>query len=266
MKIELTGQHATILGGAGTIGLAVAEAFAQAGADVTLWDQAAAVSAVAAELAGRVATRVKGFVVDATDEAAVRQRAAALPAANCHNVICAAAVGSGMFGKPFWRLQPSDWRRVLEVNILGTVHAAHAMADLLIETQGTLLFLSSVAGQIGSPTDPPYSASKAALINFAQCAARDFARHGVRVNTICPGMVKTPLNQRVWQSWQDADPDSHDSDYDTWAEEKIRQVTPLNRWQTPEDMAALALFLASPLARNITGQTLNVDGGQVMHW
>ena len=69
-----------------------------------------------------------------------------------------------------------------------------------------MLFLASVAGQIGSQTDPPYSASKAGLINFAQCAAKDLAPFGVRVNTLCPGMVKTALNRSVWEAWAATQP------------------------------------------------------------
>ncbi len=92
------------------------------------------------------------------------------------------------------------------------------------------------------------------------------APHNVRVNTICPGMVKTELNRSVWQAWNDRQPDGAKTSYEDWAEDKIRKLTPLGRWQTPEDIAALAVFLASPRAENITGQTLNVDGGWVMHW
>src|SRR5205807_7413007 len=94
----------------------------------------------------------------------------------------------------------------------------------LVQAQtGTMLFLSSVAGQIGSQTDPPYSASKAALINFAQCAARDLAPHGVRVNTLCPGMVKTPLNRAVWEAWYRQQPEDRRQTYEEWAGQKIRR-------------------------------------------
>ncbi len=128
-----------------------------------------------------------------------------------------------------------------------------------------MLFLVSVAGQIGSQTDPPYSAAKAGLINFMQCAAKDLAPYGVRVNALSPGMVKTDLNEAVWRAGQAALPDAARQDYETWGSEKIRKVSPLGRWQTPEEFAAMAVFLASDHARNITGQTLNIDGGQVMH-
>jgi NAD(P)-dependent dehydrogenase (short-subunit alcohol dehydrogenase family) len=123
-----------------------------------------------------------------------------------------------------------------------------------------------VAGQIGSQTDPPYSASKAALINFAQCAAKDLAAYNVRVNTLCPGMVKTAVNRAVWEAWTRQQPPEKRQTYEEWADEKVRRMVPLGRWQTPEDIAAMAVFLASSRAANVTGQTINVDGGFVMHW
>jgi NAD(P)-dependent dehydrogenase (short-subunit alcohol dehydrogenase family) len=162
---------------------------------------------------------------------------------------------------------PAAWERVLRVNLVGAVNVAHAFAPVLAQARrGTLLFLASVAGQIGSPTDPPYSASKAGLINFAQCAARDLAPYGVRVNTVCPGMVDTPLNRAVWQAWADRQPAAERRSYEEWAADKIGRLVPLGRWQTPEDVAAMAVFLASARADNVTGQTINVDGGYVMHW
>jgi 2-hydroxycyclohexanecarboxyl-CoA dehydrogenase len=147
------------------------------------------------------------------------------------------------------------------------VNVGHAVAPGMRERQtGTMVFLASVAGQIGSQTDPPYSASKAANINFAQCLAKDLAPHGVRVNTVCPGMVQTPLNRGVWQAWHDSQPDDAKRSYEDWAAEKIRNIVPLGRWQSPADIADMVVFLSSARAANVTGQTINVDGGFVMHW
>ncbi len=179
----------------------------------------------------------------------------------------AAAVGSSKFGFPFTNLTPADWPRVLEVNIMGMTHVAHAVAPAMVARQrGTMIFIASVAGQMGSQTDPPYSASKAANINFAQCMAKDLAPHGVRVNTICPGMVETPLNKSVWQAWHDQQPPAARKSYADWAGEKVKTVIPLGRWQTPDDIADMAVFLSSERAGQVTGQTINVDGGFVMHW
>ena len=164
----------------------------------------------------------------------------------CDHVVFAVGVGSGKFGFPFWNLEPADWDHVLRVNLVGAVNVAHAVAPSLVKARaGTMLFISSIAGQIGSQTDPPYSAAKAGLINFAQCAAKDFAPYGVRVNTICPGMVKTPLNRSVWEAWHRQEPEPTRLSYEDWTAEKIKKLVPLNRWQEPEDIAAMAVFLAS---------------------
>ena len=119
---------------------------------------------------------------------------------------------------------------------------------------------------MGSQTDPPYSASKAGVINFAQCAAKDLGPYGVRVNSICPGMVRSDLNRSVWQAWTETDEGKKNPQtYEEWAREKIHRVSPLGRWQEAEDLANMTVFLASPRARVVTGQTVNVDGGFVMH-
>ncbi len=253
--MNLADQRVAVLGSARGIGRAIAEGFVAEGCRVWGFDRAAD----AAPLAGL--THVTG---DVTRYDEVRAFADSMDAAD-HVVFCV-GVGSGKFGFPFWNLEPADWARVLEINLVAAVNTAHAFAPKLIARGGgSMLFLVSVAGQIGSQTDPPYSAAKAGLINFTQCAAKDFAPHGVRVNALSPGMVKTDLNQSVWAAGQEKLPPAARQDYEAWASEKIRKVSPLGRWQTPPEFAAMAVFLASDHARNITGQTINIDGGQVMH-
>jgi NAD(P)-dependent dehydrogenase (short-subunit alcohol dehydrogenase family) len=269
VDLKLAGQTAVIVGGARGIGRAIAVVFAAEGAAVALIDHDAEVMSAAREIEQRHPVRSKAFLGDVTDFEAMR--AAAQEARSffgcIDHVVFAVAIGSGKYGFPFWNLEPADWDRILQVNVVGAVNVAHAFAPALVEARsGTMLFLASVAGQIGSQTDPPYSASKAALINFAQCAAKDLAPHGVRVNTLCPGMVQTALNRSVWEAWARQQPAENRMSYEEWAGDKIRRLVPLGRWQEPEDIAAMAVFLASERARNITGQTVNVDGGFVMHW
>jgi 2-hydroxycyclohexanecarboxyl-CoA dehydrogenase len=79
-------------------------------------------------------------------------------------------------------------------------------------------------------------------------------------------MVQTPLNRSVYEAWAREQPEAGRPSYEEWTAEKIQKLVPLNRWQEPEDIAAMAVFLASSRGRNITGQTINVDGGYVMHW
>jgi NAD(P)-dependent dehydrogenase (short-subunit alcohol dehydrogenase family) len=264
MNLELTGQVAVVVGGARGLGHAIATTFVAEGARVALVDVSADVQDSAKALGGETA----GYVADVTDYAAVKRVAEDVRFlfGRVDHIVFAAGIGSGKFGFPFWSLEPSDWSRVLTVNLIGAANVAHAFAPGLAQQRsGTMLFLASVAGQIGSQTDPPYSASKAGLINFAQCAAKDLAPFGVRVNSLNPGMVKTPLNRSVWQAWADRQPGTP-QDYESWAAEKIAKIVPLGRWQTPEDVAAMAVFLASARAANVTGQSINVDGGYVMHW
>ena len=104
------------------------------------------------------------------------------------------------------------------------------------------------------------------MINFSQCAAKDLAQYGVRVNTVNPGMVDTPLNRGVWEGQMKNLPEAERVDFETWGKDKLRRVVPLNRWQSPQDIANMVVFLASARAHNVTGQTINVDGGFVMHW
>jgi NAD(P)-dependent dehydrogenase (short-subunit alcohol dehydrogenase family) len=268
MDLELAGQTAVIAGGARGIGRAIAGAFAAERANVALLDVDPGVTAAAQELTARHGVRALPLAVDVTDYGAIQQAANEVQASlgRTDHVVFAVAIGSGKYGFPFWNLQPSAWGRVLEVNVVGAANVSHAFAPALVRARsGTLLFLASVAGQIGSQTDPPYSASKAALINFAQCAARDLAPYGVRVNALCPGMVRTALNRSVWEAWSRLQPEGERPSYEEWAGDKIRRLVPLGRWQEPEDVAAMAVFLASPRAHNVTGQTVNVDGGFVMH-
>lgn len=269
MDLNIAGHSAVILGGARGIGLAIADAFAAEGSNVALVDRAAEVTAAAQEIATRRQVKTCAVGGDAANLDDMQRAVGDITDTfgRIDHVVFAVGIGSGKFGFPFWNLEPSDWPRVLHVNVVGAATVAHAFAAPLVKARsGSMLFLSSIAGQIGSQTDPPYSASKAALINFAQCAAKDLAAFNVRVNTICPGMVKTVLNRAVWEAWHRQQPEGERLGYEEWAAEKIRRNVPLNRWQDADDIAALAVFLASPRAKNITGQTMNVDGGFVMHW
>jgi 2-hydroxycyclohexanecarboxyl-CoA dehydrogenase len=249
MNLELNGHVAVVTGGASGIGAACARGLEAEGCHVAIWD---------------LSTGVDVSDFDAVKAALADTEARLGPV---RHLVHAAAIGSGRFGFPFTNLEPADWKRVLEVNILGQVHVAQACAPgMVARRKGTMVFIASIAGQIGSQTDPPYSASKAANINFAQCLAKDMAPHSVRVNTVNPGMVKTPLNENVWRAWNAQQPAGKQKSYEEWGMEKVRAVAPLGRWQTPEDIADMVVFLSSARARNVTGQTINVDGGQVMHW
>lgn len=259
MDLQLTNSTVVVVGGGSGIGKACSAAFEAEGARVAIWDCDISSSPDSAELS---------LPVDIVDQAAVQNALAATEKqlGPIDHLVNAAAVGSGKVGRPFTNLQTSDWDSVLDVNVKGMVNIAHVVAPtMVVRKTGSFVFIASVAGQIGSPTDPPYSASKAANINFAQVMARDLASHGVRVNTVCPGMVQTPLNRSVWKAGNEKLPATEQQTYEEWAAEKIQQLVPLNRWQSAEDIANMVVFLTSSRALQVTGQTINVDGGYVMH-
>ena len=256
VQLNLSGQREVIFGATKGIGRAIADGFRAEACEVRGFDREPDVSSSAG------ATDL--FIGDVTSYPQVQNFIEPMPRID-HVVFCV-GVGSGKFGFPFWNLEPSDWARVLEINLIGAVNVAHACAPKLITRRGgSILFLVSVAGQVGSQTDPPYSAAKAGLINFMQCVAKDLAPYGGRANALSPGMVRTELNQSVWAAGQRVRPPSERQSYADWASEKIRKISPLGEWQTPPEFAAMAVYLASEHAKNITGQTLNIDGGQVMH-
>ena len=140
MDLGLAGHVAVIVGGAKGIGRAIAVAFTEEGARLALVDRDPTVEATARELAALP------LVGDVTDYAAMQSAAARVKAhfGRIDHVILAAAIGSGQFGFPFWNLEPSDWPRVLQVNVTGGANVAHAFAPALIEAKsGTMLFIAS---------------------------------------------------------------------------------------------------------------------------
>jgi 2-hydroxycyclohexanecarboxyl-CoA dehydrogenase len=268
MNLKLAGQIAVVVGGANGMGRKIVDQFAAEGANVALLDRDPVAVDVAQEAAAHgVATLSEQ--VDVTDFAALQAAATRVEEelGPVRHVVFTVGIDSGKGGFPFWNLEPSDWLRVHEVNVLGAVNTAHAFyAPMIARRQGTFLFFSSVAGQIGSQTDPPYSVSKASVLSFMQIAAKDFAAYNIRANAICPGMVDTPLQRRIHKFSTAELPEDERPTYEEWCAEKIGRLAVLGRLTSQEEIAATVAFLASEHARSITGQAINVDSGWVMHW
>jgi NAD(P)-dependent dehydrogenase (short-subunit alcohol dehydrogenase family) len=155
--------------------------------------------------------------------------------------------GVGSIGE----LDPDDWQRLLDVNLSGVMHGTRAALPHLIESSGAIVNVASIYGLVGGPGAAAYSAAKGGVVNLTRQVAVDYAADGVRVNSVCPGFVDTPMT---------ADALDQDQFY-----EFVRDETPMNRVADPEEIAGIVAFLASDDASYITGANIPVDGGWTAH-
>lgn len=147
------------------------------------------------------------------------------------------------------RMKDEDWNMVISINLTGTFNCTRAAAKVMMrQREGCIINIASVAGIMGNVGQVNYSASKAGVIGLTLSAARELARRGVRVNAIAPGFIMTEMTARLPEAER----------------ERILEMVPLGEPGRPEDVANVALFLASDAARYITGQVIRVDGGMVM--
>ena len=247
---QLEGRSALITGAASGIGRAAARLFAEAGADVVLPDRSEAVEQAAADIraAGGKAAGLVGDAGNEADVAAAVQRAVSeygrLDA-------CFANAGIGGTLRPLLDQDVEEWSEVLRVNLVGVFLAVkHAGAVMKAQGGGSSVCTASVAGIAAGAGPSPYSASKAGVINLVKTAANDLAGTGVRVNAICPGLIETGMT-KMW----------FDAARARGTEERLGQLNPLRRHGHPEEIASVAVFLASDAASYVNGQAIVVDGG-----
>ena len=249
----LQNKRAIVTGGASGIGLAICRALAAQGVRVAVADlNEAAAAKAAAELDGASA-----FPIDVSKRKSVEARFAEVEAAfGGYDLLCANAGVSSM--NQVADLTDEDWDHNFDVNARGVFLTNQAAVRHFQATSnsGTIVNTASLAGKWGAPWLAHYSASKFAVVGFTQALAREVANQGIRVNCVCPGFVRTSMQARevAWESQlRSLTPSEVIADY-------IAQ-TPLGRLEEPEDVADTVLFLASDLARFITGEALNVTGG-----
>ena len=249
MPFHFENKRVVVAGGSRGIGRAIALGFAAAGADVSICARgAAALEATRAELAA-TGRRVHTAVCDLADGPAVtRYVTDAGEALGGIDVLVNNASGFGMGD------DEAGWSAGLSVDVMATVRASHAALPLLAASQGaSIINVASISGFRPSTRAPAYGAVKAVVMHYTASQAAALARKGIRVNCIAPGSIEFPGGH--WESRRLAkDP--------LYAQ--ILAKIPFGRMGTPDEVAEVALFLASSHARWITGQTLVVDGGQLL--
>ncbi len=253
----LAGKTALVTGGASGIGAGIARVLAAAGASVAIGDlDGATAAAVAGGLpgpAGKLVVRLDVTDRDATQQAVTRVERELGPVEILVNNAGISSVA------PFLDISDSDWDRLMGVNLRGVlVVTQRVLPPMLQRRSGRIINISSMAGKEGLPNLAHYCATKFGVIGITQALAKEVARHHVTVNAVCPGVVRTPL-------WDDPDTGIlRQLDGETGWQAFLSGI-PLGRPQSAEDIGHACAYLASDLAANITGEALNVSGGQQMH-
>ncbi len=242
---DFTGKVALITGAASGIGRAAAQLYALRGGTVVAFDRSEAVRDTA-----HGHDRITAITGDAGDKADIDRAVAAAAAHGSLDFAFAnAGVGGGL--SSLLDLTVEEWERVLRVNLIGVFLTVQAAARVMVpQGRGSIVATASVAGIRSGAGGVPYSASKAGVISLAATAANQLAGSGVRVNAVCPGLTETGMTQ----AW-------FDGARARGTEHKLGQLNPLKRAAGPEEIAEVALFLASDAASYINGQAIAVDGG-----
>ena len=253
---RLEGRAAIVTGGAAGIGAAIARAFADEGARVLIADRDAA---TAAETARRIGDAAVAFEVDVTREADVQAMAAEARAR--FGRIDILVNNAGIMRKAFVKdMTEATWDAVVDVNLKATFLCSKAVLPAMIEARrGRIINIASIAGKIGEPTASAYSAAKFGVIGFTRALALEVAQHEVLVNAICPGPIPTALGQQGWH--EGAAVEGVDLERIL---ARVGSRSPLKRLGTPEQVARMAVFIASDDCDFTTGSAFNVDGGIVM--
>lgn len=251
IDLDLSGRRALVTGAGQGVGRGIALALGRAGAEVVVNDRVAERAvAVAAEVVAAGGAAVPS-TFDVTDHGAVR---AAVDAAGDVDVLvnnAGNAGGAGMVSLArFVDTQPADWQPYLAVNLHGVLHCAHAVLPAMVRRGwGRIVTVVSDAGRVGDGGLAAYAAAKAGAAGFTRALAAEVGRHGVTVNAVSLGTMRTPLTEALW------------SDGDAERQQAILRRYAIRRPGEPDDVAGLVLLLASASGSWITGQTYPVNGG-----
>ena len=268
--MDLNDKVAIVTGSARGIGRAIADRMAAYGATVVISD-------LRIDDVQRTVSELRADHPEATfgvAEVDVTQSESAEGLANqvveTHGQIDILVNNAGIIGAPGWesrdRSSEDDWDQIYAVNVKGVAKVSDAVAEYMKPRRyGKIVNIASVAGRQGGPGNTPYCVSKAGVISLTQAYALGLAPHNINVNAICPGSLWTHMYNRILTRAKNLDDSLGDSTTRDIFDRSVRDRMPLGREQTPEDIGNLAVFLASDLSLNITGQSINVSGGAHMH-
>lgn len=248
---DLTGRTAFVTGAASGIGRASAVLLAEAGATVHCADRDAPGLHDTATLIKDKGGTAHVHHLDVTDRAQVRQAVE-----SCDDLHVMAAVAGIMHSSTVLETQDEDLDRVLNVNFKGVLYACQEAARLMLDrgTRGSIVTMASGAIDTGGAGLLCYSVTKAAVVQLTKTLATELGRHGIRVNAVAPGWIRTPMTNH------------HEGEAQARTEAMMTRLSPLGRVGEPEDIAHAVLHLASDASSFTTGQILRPNGGVAMPW
>ena len=248
---DLTGRTAFVTGAASGIGRASAVLLARAGATVHCADRDAPGLHETATLIKDAGGTAHTHPLDVTDRAQLKQAVE-----SCERLDVMAAVAGIMHSSPVLETRDEDLDRVLSVNFKGVLYACQEAARLMLarNVRGSIVTMASGAVDTGGAGLLCYGVAKAAVVQLTKTLATEVGRHGIRVNAVAPGWIRTPMTDR------------HEGEAQARAEALMARMSPLGRVGEPEDVAQAVLYLASDASSFTTGQILRPNGGVAMPW
>ena len=247
----LSGKRAIITGGASGIGRAICVRLGTEGCQVGILDLNGTGAEETADRIRGSGGHAKALTCDISDYAEVKMAVGEIENALGPTDILVNNAGWDKAAR-FLDTDPSFWKKVISINYLGPLNMCHIIGSAMADRgSGKVINISSDAGRVGSSGEAVYAGCKGALIAFGKTLARELARRGVTVNTICPGPTDTPLLRGV-------DPTGK-------LQDALKKAIPMRRLGEPEDFPGMVAFFASEDADYITGQVVSISGGLTMH-
>ena len=248
-KFDLTGKAALVTGGNGGIGLGMAKALAEAGADVCIWGRNADKNNAAESELQQYGQQVLALQCDVSNEDQVDACFAETIKELGRVDACFANAGVGRIGTAFHEMSMDEWRTVFGVNMEGVfVTFRSAIRHMLDRGQGgSLVVTSSLSANYGMPTGEHYAATKAGVIAVIRALAVEYARHNIRANAILPGWIETEMTSPLFG-------------FDKFKERVMPRI-PQRRWGVPADFGPIAVYFASDSSQYHTGDAVVIDGG-----